>query len=89
MQLSCGDRKQLSTKHGLIYMDERVVTVKFMQLLFFIGYQEWLIVHSSKLIIFLASLATIEGVIISIIVIILIGAVCRYYYKKRSNSTAV
>ena len=44
-----------------------------------------LIVNSSKLIIFLISLATVEGLIISIVVIVLIGVLCHYCRNKSPN----
>ena len=50
-----------------------------------LGWQEWMIVNSSKVIIVLGSVATIESVIISISVIILLGAVC--YRCKLNKST--
>lgn len=59
--------------------------MKIHALSYFLGWQEWMIVNSSNVIIVLGSVATIESVI-SIIVIILLGVVC-YRYKHKSTTT--
>jgi hypothetical protein len=50
------------------------------------GWQEYLIVYSSELIVFLVSLATIEGFIISIVVVILGAVVCHNKCKKKTTT---